>query len=98
MTAMYIFGWTQNTTGDTTRQLIDAYLYKGDHNFLVLDWSEYSVGLYSNVLVKISKISRMMGRALVRVFKNGFIDDNFHCVGHSFGGDFILMNLLVIKF
>ena len=82
---MFVFGWTQSPIGDTSRQLIDAYIERGDQNFLVLDWSDYSVGLYTPVLIKISQISRMMGRVLMRMFKKGFSAENFHCVGHSLG-------------
>lgn len=85
ITAMFVFGWSQSPVGDTSRQLIDAYIERGDQNFLVLDWSDYSVGLYMPVLIKISQISRMMGRVLMRMCKKGLKAENFHCVGHSFG-------------
>lgn len=82
---MYIFGWIQSPAAETSKLLIDAYIDRGDHNFMVLDWSDYSVGLYSPVLVKISQISRIMGRMLTKLFKKGLNDKHFHCIGHSFG-------------
>lgn len=78
-------GWFQAPFGDTSRQLIDAYIRRGDFNILVLDWSEYSVGLYTLVMYKMSKISRLMGRSLTKLYNKGLSDEKFHCVGHSFG-------------
>jgi hypothetical protein len=74
-------------SGDTSVQLIDAYLKYQDYNLLVLDWSDYSVGLYTLVMFRIQAISRMVGRHLTKLFKNGLSDKMFHCVGHSFGGN-----------
>lgn len=84
-TSMYIFGWLQSPMGDTTHQLIDAYIERGDYNFIVLDWSDYSTDLYTIVMLRMSKMSRIVGRVLTKLFKKGLNDETFHCIGHSFG-------------
>ncbi|KAG5681259.1 hypothetical protein PVAND_010710 [Polypedilum vanderplanki] len=84
-TAMFIFGWIQNAGGDTSRQLIDAYIERGDYNFLLLDWNDYNVDPYTVVMLRMSRISRTIGRVFTKLFRKGLNDKTFHCVGHSFG-------------
>jgi predicted alpha/beta-fold hydrolase len=82
---MYVFGWTQGPTSGTSRAIIEAFIKRGDYNVLVLDWSAYTVDLYTVVMLKMSKLSRIMGRVFVKLFRKGLNDRTFHCVGHSFG-------------
>lgn len=84
-TVLYVHGWTQSPDAETSQLLIKAYLKRGDYNILILDWSDYSMGLYSSAMIRISKISRIFGRALLRLFDKGLSSKSFHCVGHSFG-------------
>lgn len=84
-TVLYISGWTQSPDAVTTRLLVKAYLKRGDYNILLLDWSDYSVGVYGAVMIRISKISRIFGRTLAKLFDKGLNAKSFHCVGHSFG-------------
>jgi hypothetical protein len=83
-TAMFVFGWLQSVAGDTSRQLVDAYIERGDYNFLVLDWSDYNVDPYTIVMFRMSKISRMVGRTFTKLFKKGLDDESFHCIGKEF--------------
>lgn len=92
-TAMYVFGWTQSPVGDTTRQLIDAYIARADHNFLVLDWSDYSLDFYGVVSLRVTTMSRIYARSLVKLFSKGMSDKMFHCIGHSFGNIELQKNL-----
>lgn len=84
-TMFYVSGWTQSPDAETSLLLIRAYLKRGDYNVLVLDWSDYSVGTYIAVMIRISKISRIFGRTLLRLCDKGLNIKSFHCVGHSFG-------------
>ena|SRR5690349_9151318 len=84
-TVLYISGWTQSPDASTTRALVKAYLKRGDYNILLLDWSDYSVGIYAAVMIRISKISRLFGRELPKLFDQGLNAKFFHCIGHSFG-------------
>lgn len=84
-TVLYVSGWIQSPDAETTKLIISAYLKRRDHNLLVLDWSDYSVGLYTAVMLRISKISRILGRTMVKIFDKGLNARTFHCLGHSFG-------------
>jgi pimeloyl-ACP methyl ester carboxylesterase len=84
-TLLYVSGWTQNPDAETSKLLINAYLNRGDYNVLVLDWGDYSVGTYGAVMIRISRISRIFGRAWLKLFDKGLNVKSFHCVGHSFG-------------
>lgn len=84
-TMLYISGWIQSPDTETSQQLIQAYLKRGDYNVLVLDWGDYSVGLYSAVLIRMCRISRILGRTMLKLFDKGLNAKSFHCVGHSFG-------------
>lgn len=83
-TAMFVFGWIQSPVGDTSRQLIDAYIERADYNFLVLDWSDYNVDPYTVVMLRMCKMSRIVGRAFAKLFRKGLNDETFHCVGKEF--------------
>lgn len=84
-TVLYISGWIQSPDAETSQLMIKAYLKRDDYNLLVLDWSDYSVGIYSAVMIRISNISRIFGRTLFKLFDKGLNAKSFHCVGHSFG-------------
>lgn len=86
LTVIYISGWMLSPKAETSVQLIEAYLKYQNCNLIVLDWSDYSVGLYTAVMFRISKISRIIGKEVAKLFMNGLSDEKFHCVGHSFGG------------
>lgn len=70
---------------ETTLLIVNAYLRHGDYNILVLDWSDYSVGTYNNVMIRMSKISRIYARTVSKLFDKGLNIKSFHCIGHSFG-------------
>lgn len=82
---LYVFGWLQSLDAETTVHLMNAYLKLGGYNVLLLDWSEYNVGTYTATLLRMSKISRIVGEAMLNLFSHGMDAKKFHCVGHSFG-------------
>lgn len=85
-TVIYITGWMMSPKAETSVQLIEAYLKYQNCNLIVLDWSDYSVGLYTAVMFRITKISHIVGKEVTKLFMKGMSDKKFHCVGHSFGG------------
>lgn len=84
-TVLFVSGWMMSPDAETSQLLIRTYLKRGDYNVLVLDWSDYSVGTYYIAMIRISKISRMVGQSLKKLFDKGLDVNTFHCVGHSFG-------------
>ena len=45
-TVLYCFGYTENYTADSTQAIVDAYLWRNDHNILVVQWSMYNADNY----------------------------------------------------
>lgn len=84
-TVLYVFGWTRAPSAETTLLLTNAYLKRADHNILLLDWGDYTIGIYNAVMARMCRISRIYGRVLVKLFDKGLNAKSFHCVGHSFG-------------
>jgi Lipase len=84
-TVLFVFGWTRASNAPTTLLITNAYLKRGDYNILLLDWGDYTVGMYSLVQARMCKISRIYGRVLLKLFDKGLSAKSFHCVGHSFG-------------
>lgn len=84
-TVLYVFGWMMSAHAETSQLVISGFLNRGDYNVLVLDWSDYSVGIYYQAMINISKISRLVGQSLKKFFDKGINANTFHCVGHSFG-------------
>ena len=86
-TVMYVSGWMLSPLAESSQQVINAFLKYQNCNLILLDWSDYSVGFYTLVMIKISQISRMVGVQMTNLFSYGLSDKSFHCVGHSFGGE-----------
>lgn len=45
-TILFCHGYTESYTANTTQEIVDAYLWRNDHNILVVQWSSYAAGNY----------------------------------------------------
>lgn len=45
-TVLYVHGYVEGPTHQSVHVIVDAYIKRGDHNILVLDWSELADGNY----------------------------------------------------
>lgn len=45
-TLLYIHGFRENLTSDSVQTIVWAFMARGSHNILVLDWSDYAAGNY----------------------------------------------------
>lgn len=45
-TVLYLHGYVEAPTHESIRVIVDAYIKRGDHNILVLDWSQLADGNY----------------------------------------------------
>lgn len=43
-TVLYVHGYVEAPSHQSIHVIVDAYLKRGDHNILVLDWSELADG------------------------------------------------------
>lgn len=45
-TALYIHGYAENMASESVQTVVGAFLTRGTHNLLVLNWSAYANGSY----------------------------------------------------
>ncbi|CAO1416485.1 unnamed protein product [Diamesa serratosioi] len=84
-TVFYIHGWTESFKGDSVTTVTNAYMKRNDHNIVIVDWGQYSVGGYFLTIPKLTQISKLVGQHLVELFQSGLNVQKVHCIGHSFG-------------
>ena len=84
-TVFLIHGWTESSKSESFDSMCKAYVERNDHNVVIVDWGQYSVGEYYFTIPKFTKISKIIGKHLVELFESGLNIQKFHCVGHSFG-------------
>lgn len=84
-TVLYFHGWTGNSEAAIIHTITNAYLARNDHNLVIVDWGQYSVGEYFLTIPKSNKISKLIGKHLVELFQNGLNVRKFNCLGHSVG-------------
>lgn len=84
-TVLYFHGWTGNSENSIIHTITNAYLERNDHNVVIVDWGQYSVGEYFLTIPKSTKIAKLVGKHLVELFQRGLNVRKFNCVGHSVG-------------
>ncbi|CAH2095559.1 unnamed protein product [Euphydryas editha] len=84
-TALYIHGYVEYATDNSILRVVRSYLKHGDHNMLVLDWSNLAFGNYLNVVLDVPLVGTETAKALLRLVKKGFNIKNLHVIGHSAG-------------
>ncbi|XP_070508831.1 lipase member H-like [Chironomus tepperi] len=86
-TVIYSFGFTETINRETTQAIIDAYIKRGEHNIIVIDWSAYNgvtVADYPVAIENMKAIGGLVGARIGSIFRN-FATLRFHLVGHSLG-------------
>lgn len=59
-TVIYSHGYQANEKVISTATIIYAYLSRGGHNIIIIDWGFYSKGLYfSSVIPSLKKVSNI---------------------------------------
>jgi predicted alpha/beta-fold hydrolase len=89
-TMLYGYGYTEKFSSQSTQTVVKSYLARGDHNILVVEWSNYSNGNYIlNAIPNSYKVGEIIGKTLLSMKSIGFKLENFHLVGHSLGGHLV---------
>lgn len=89
-TMLYGYGYTEKFTSLSTQTVVKSYIERGDHNILVVEWSNYSDGNYVlNAIPNSYKVGEIIGKTLLSMKSSGFRLENFHLVGHSLGGHLV---------
>lgn len=88
-TVVYVHGWLESGLFDlSTTAVRGAYLDRGDHNVVTIDWSHYSKNLnYLEVIPQLKVIAETIAESILFLVKKGTNIDSpgLHLVGHSLG-------------
>merc|ERR1711974_451930 len=67
-----------------------AYLDRGDHNVLTVDWSYYARNqIYTWAVSQLNIVSETFAEQLMAFIDGGYPISQLHLVGHSLGGQMI---------
>jgi hypothetical protein len=80
-------GWLDDFQSEGPQLVAEAYMKRNDHNFIVVDWGQYSFSTLKLAVLQASIISRIIGKSLLKLFDLGLDPKQVHCVGHSIGGE-----------
>lgn len=87
---LYGYGYTEKYTSNSTQTVVRSYIERGDHNIMVIEWSNYSGGSYLFEAIPNSyKVGEILGKVLLNMKSSGFNLNTFHLVGHSLGGHLV---------
>lgn len=87
-TVVYVHGWLESGQIDlSTLAVRGAYIDRGDHNVISLDWSYYSKNLqyHLTVVPQLKVIAETIAEYIHELVQNGQSMDLLHLVGHSLG-------------
>jgi pimeloyl-ACP methyl ester carboxylesterase len=85
-TVVYVHGWRSGLLPISTRTVVEAYISRGDHNVIAVDWSKHSASVdYVDVAMKVDDVAGFIVTAFRQMQAVGFNLSTFHLVGHSLG-------------
>ncbi|KAK4887579.1 hypothetical protein RN001_003850 [Aquatica leii] len=81
-----IHGYVSGALTPGLQDLKKAYLERYDCNVIMVHWSTYGWGLYTNAVCMVPKIANLLGEFLCRLSEqNDYSLEKIHLVGHSLG-------------
>ena len=81
-TILYGYGYTENFLRKSTQTILRAFIVRGNHNLLVVEWSKYSGGNYYFEAIPNSRaVGEEIGKQLLKMKSIGFNLENFHLIG-----------------
>lgn len=89
---VYVHGWLESGQTDlSTLAVRGAYIDRGDHNVISVDWSYYSKNMqyHLTVVPQLKVIAETIAEYIHELVQNGTPMDKLHLVGHSLGYDFM---------
>ncbi|XP_052123637.1 phospholipase A1 member A-like isoform X2 [Frankliniella occidentalis] len=84
-TAFFIHGYLDGQDSESLIAVSGAFVRKGSHNIIAVDWSEYSGFPYLSAFSNLPGASRTIGDALSRMVVAGLPAENIWLIGHSLG-------------
>lgn len=84
-TVLYIHGYNEGPYSNAVKTVYNAYRTKGGYNFLVLDWSLFSIPDYYGVaIVNMYKIGDLVAKYLLEFINAGYPVGRLHLIGKKF--------------
>lgn len=83
-----IHGYVSNTEkGSGCDEIKNALLEVGEHNVILVDWSQFDniLSYPVNVLVKVPTVGQLVGETIKVLLKQGAVENDVHLIGHSLG-------------
>lgn len=84
-TVVYIHGYFESAESSSTHTIANAYLQRGDHNILAVDYRIIAALPYPTAAIRISAIGSALASAFNKMVKAGLDSEKLHIVGHSLG-------------
>ncbi|XP_022230241.2 pancreatic triacylglycerol lipase [Drosophila obscura] len=88
--AVYLHGFSESATGErqSSQELKDAFLRRGNHNVILIDWSAMTaVPWYSNSVENLPITARYIARFLRYLVGRGYAAKHIHLIGFSLGAE-----------
>ncbi|XP_070502244.1 inactive pancreatic lipase-related protein 1 [Chironomus tepperi] len=97
-TVIYIHGYIEHMEMESVKVVCEAYLKRGDHNIIFVDWAELADGNYLLDAVPNSvKLANILADSVLELINNGIDGNKLHIVGHSLGGQLAGMMARKVK-
>ncbi|KAE8752003.1 pancreatic triacylglycerol lipase-like [Frankliniella occidentalis] len=85
-TVVYMHGYSENRDSESVQVMSDAFLRKGSHNFVFVDWSLYASPPYVSAFLHLPGVSAVVGDTVNDLVQAGLSRDGLWLIGHSMGG------------
>ncbi|XP_065364958.1 vitellogenin-1-like [Calliphora vicina] len=86
--AIFVTGWMASSERSYVTDMANAFLCRGDYNFLALNSSDSIDTLYTWSAYNTEEVGRQMAKALQKLLKQVPIE-NIHLIGHSLGAHIV---------
>ncbi|XP_034230619.1 lipase member H-like [Thrips palmi] len=84
-TVFYAHGYTETPSGDSVHGITTAFIQRGQHNVVLVDWSKYDGAPYTSALENVPGVGKAVGEAIDSLVQQGLCSDDLWFIGHSLG-------------
>lgn len=85
-TVLYMHGYTESNQSRSVGRVARAFLKRGDHNFILVDWNHYVTFPYVKAFFNLFQVSHALAKSITRMVENGLKRESLWVVAHSLGG------------
>ncbi|XP_034246866.1 pancreatic triacylglycerol lipase-like [Thrips palmi] len=85
-TVLYIHGYLESQDSDSVGKMARAFQRRGEHNFVLVDWSQYVGAPYLSAHLRVTAAGAAVAGAVHLMVDNGLSREGFWPIGHSLGG------------